>query len=403
MKTGIATMPLDTGRVPAWLFERMTRLMRIVTVIMVEEFGPEEFLRRISDPFWFQSISCAIGMDWNSSGTTPITLGALKEALRGLENELGIYVCGGKGKTSKKTPEHILAVAEKTGLPANKYINLSKLVAKVDNTLIQDGFQLYHHSFLLTSKGSWAVIQQGMNTRMAQARRYHWLAPSSSLGTKPRPIAAMAQTASAASVNHLGGHQTKLASTAIGSSAKRSDALNFNLTLEPHTGIVSNLRLKNVLNLTNKQSSENKNMLVDLVNEPRDLLKDLLLMAKTPPQKTLFLPDVEFHTHPVSSEKFNTKRLGKIIARASFLQPQTIEALLLIAGVGPATIRAISLVAELIYNKPVSRIDPARYTFAHGGKDGTPYPVDRRTYDETIALLNKALKKAQQTKIYVRT
>ncbi len=351
MKTGTATFTLDYGRCPKWLFERMKKLAGIMSEIIIEEFGEEEFLKKISDPVWFQAFGCALAFDWNSSGLTVTTTAALKEALR--ERELGIYVCGGKGKTSRKTPEELIRISEKLGIDGEKYVKYSRLIAKIDNSLIQDGFTIYHHSFILTKKGNFAVIQQGMNTYYGLARRYHWY------------------------VNK----------------ENRKD-----LTLEPHTGIISDKIFKNVLNLTHKESLENKNLIVELINSPKDLIKDINYLNK--PQKSLFLPDIEFKYHPVLNEKFDLNRLKKTIEKASFLEPKTIEDLLLIEGVGPKIIRALSLVGELIYNKPVSKIDPARYTFAHGGKDGTPYPVDRKTYDETIKILEKAIKISKQNKIF---
>ena len=352
MKTGIATFSLDTGKCPRWLFERMKTLAGIMSEIIIEEFGEEEFLKKLSDPFWFQAFGCALAFDWNSSGLTVTTTAALKLALQ--ERNLGIYVCGGKGKTSRKTPEEILILGEKLGFNPYPYINYSKLIAKIDNSLIQDGFNIYHHTFIITKNGNFAVIQQGMNTSFSLARRYHWW----------------------------------------------SGALKEDVTLEPHTGIVSQKIFNNVLNLTAKESLENKNLIVELINSPKELIKDLKFLEK--PKKSLFLPNIEFKYHPVLEEKFDINRLKKIIEKASFLEPKKIEELLLIEGVGPKTIRALSLIGELIYSKPASKIDPARYSFAHGGKDGTPFPVDRRTYDETIRILNKALVIAKQKKLFVK-
>ncbi len=351
MRTGVATFSLDTGKCPKWLFERMKKLAGIMSEIIVEEFGVEEFLKKLSDPYWFQAFGCALAFDWNSSGLTVTTTAALKEALK--ERNLGIYVCGGKGRTSRKTPDEILKLGEKIGINPYPYINYSRLIAKIDNSLIQDGFTIYHHTFIISENGSFTVIQQGMNINYELARRYHWW----------------------------------------------SGALKEDITLEPHTGIISQKIFKNVLNLTAKESLGNKNLIVELVNSPKELIKDLNYLNK--PQKSLFLPNIEFKYHPVLEEKFDLKRLRKTIEKASFLKPDNIENLLLIEGVGPKTIRALSLIGELIYNKPVSKIDPARYTFAHGGKDGTPYPVDRKTYDETIKILEKAIKISKQNKIFV--
>jgi len=352
MKTGIATLSLDSGKCPKWLFERMKTLAGIMSEIIVEEFGEEEFLKKLSDPLWFQAFGCVLAFDWNSSGLTVTTTAALKAALQ--EKDLGIYICGGKGKISRKTPEELLNLGEKLGFDPQPYINYSRLIAKIDNSLIQDGFNIYHHTFIITKNRNFAVIQQGMDISYKLARRYHWW----------------------------------------------SGAFKKDITLEPHTGIVSQKILKNVLNLTAKESLENKNLIVELVNSPKELIKDLRFLEK--PVKSLFLPKTEFKYHPVLEEKFDIKRLKKTIERASFLELKTIEDLLLFEGIGPKTIRALSLIGELIYHKPVSKIDPARYSFAHGGKDGTPFPVDRKVYDETIRILNKALVISKQKKLFIK-
>jgi hypothetical protein len=359
MRTGIATVPLDTGKCPRWLFERMKRLARAITLAIVEEFGPEEFLKRISDPFWFQSLGCVIGFDWNSSGLTTTTLGALKEGIFGLEDELGIYICGGKGKTSRKTPDEIRMFGLTRGFDFyEKLIYASKITAKVDSCLIQAGFQIYHHNFIFTKDGMFAVVQQGMNAELQKARRYHWL------------------------------------------SLKIKD-----FTEEPHTGIVSDVKLK-PLNLVAKESKENKEISVEMVREePKTFLKDfrlifeksnsLMKQKRLPGFCEMELKDVEFYHHPVEKEKFDLKRLKKTIEKAHFLKPENFEQLLMTEGVGPKTIRALSLVSEMIYGAKPSYEDPARYSFAHGGKDGTPYKVDRATYDKTISVLEKGIEMAK--------
>jgi hypothetical protein len=348
MKTGTATITLDYGRCPKWLFERIKTLGGIMSEIIIEEFGTQEFLKRLSHPVWFQTFGSLLAFDWNSSGLTVVLTAALKEAFR--ERNLGIYFAGGKGKTSRKTPDELLFIGEKIGLDGEKYAQISKLTAKVDNSLIQDGFNLYHHSFIITKKGDWAVVQQGMDTQRGLARRYHWC------------------------------------------NVER-------LTEEPHTGIASDIFLKKVLNLTSKESRENKEGIIKVLNEENKIVKEIEKIL-TRPEKNLFLPDVEFHWHPVVEERFDLKRLTKTIEKAKFLQPKTMEELLLIEGVGPKTIRALSLVSEVIYGAKPSFEDPARYTFAHGGKDGTPYPVDRQTYDETIKIFNKALMISKQRKLF---
>mgnify|MGYP001627188259 CR=1 FL=1 len=368
MKTGVATFGLDTGKCPRWLFERMEKLAGIMSEIIIEEFGEDEFLKRLADPIWFQSFGCALAFDWNSSGLTVTTTAALKEALR--KRNLGIYICGGKGRTSRKTPDEILTLSEKIGIDPEKYVRISKLVAKVDNSLIQDGFNIYHHSFILTQKGSWAVIQQGMNTNLGLARRYHWYRSDANLCEPKR----------------------ELMQTLVDKSGE-------NLTEEPHSGIVSDKIFDKVLNLTSKQSNQNKKGIINLLNEENKLIKEMDLIFRKNNYKSLFLPSVEFKYHPVIEEKFDINRLKKSITKAQFLKPKTIDELLLFEGIGPRTIRALSLVSELIYGAKPSYQDPARYTFTHGGKDGTPYPVDRQTYDEVINFFNKAIKIIKQSKI----
>ncbi len=353
MRTGIATFGLDYGKCPRWLFERMTKLARLISIAIVEEFGEEELLKRLADPVWFQSFGTILAFDWNASGLTTTTLGALKVGLRDIEEDLGIFVCGGKGKTSRKTPNDILQKSEKIGFSfaqAKNLVRASRLTAKVDSSLIQDGFQIYHHSFLFTKQGSWAVIQQGMNTELMKARRYHWLGER---------------------------------------------VLDF--TEEPHQGIMSQLRLPHILNLTSQQSQENKKVSLKLLEHHNSLLHDLeVLQDYNNPQasfKSLYLENREFYSHPVEKINFTSKVLLKNFNNLSIVQPDDFTKLLLVEGVGPRTIRALSLVAEMIYGAKPSYEDPARYSFAFGGKDNVPYPVDRETYDKSLDIISKAISK----------
>ncbi|MBZ9572433.1 DUF763 domain-containing protein [Patescibacteria group bacterium] len=362
MRTGIATIPLDYGKCPYWLFERMKRLARGITIAIVEEFGVEEFLRRMSNPIWFQSFGCVLSFDWNSSGLTTTVMGALKAGLRGLEFDLGLFVCGGKGRTSRKTPEQIQNWGESLGWPIekiDKFVYASKISAKVDSSCLQDDFQIYHHNLIFTKSGKWCVIQQGMATEIQKARRYHWLS---------------------------------------------SNVKDF--VEEPHSGIISDIRVK-PLNLTAKESSENREISASLVKEePKTFLKDFRMIlnksdsALIKKQRlgnfTLMeLYNRDFRWHPVLKEKFDLKRLEKIIFLANEARPENFEELLSIKGVGPRTIRALSLVSEIIYGAKPSYEDPARYSFAHGGKDHIPYPVDRKTYDKTIEALEKGIKRSK--------
>jgi hypothetical protein len=362
MKTGVATVPLDWGHCPPWLFLRMKQLAQGIAIAISEEFGPQEMLKRLSDPVWFQSFGCVLGFDWNSSGLTVTTMGALKEAVRGIERDVGLYVCGGK-KVSRNTPMEAQAWGQRLGWNEDetfKLVNASRMAAKVDSALVQDGFQIYAHNLVFTADGKWSVIQQGMNVSVQKARRYHWL------------------------------------------SDKVSDFCE-----TPHSGIASDQRLSH-LNLTAKESRENKTISADLVKEePKTFLKDFLKLAdkadgltrqrRLPGFTEMELNNVEFHWHPVAVEKFNVKRLKKTIEKAHFFKPKDFSELLKTEGVGPKTIRALSLVSEVIYGAKPSYEDPARYTFAVGGKDGTPYPVDRSTYDKTIDIIEKGIRNSKIT------
>jgi len=355
-RVGVATVPLDYGRCPRWLFERMKRLSRGIITAIVEEFGPEEVLKRFSDPVWFQSLGCVIGFDYNSSGLTTTTLGALKVGLFDIQDQLGIYVCGGK-KESRKTPEEIEAYGISRGLSfAPDLIYASKMAAKVDSSLIQDGYQIYQHNFLFTKSGNWTVVQQGMNTENQTARRYHWL--SSTLG-------------------------------------KNEDKLDF--VEEPHSGIISQIRVS-PLNLTAEKSDKNREVSLGLIKEePKKFLKDLDLI-QTKRSKNLIemeLYDKEFYWHPVAEEKFDLKRLGKTILFANAQNPENFEKLVSLKGIGPKTIRALSLVSELIYGAKPSYEDPARYSFAVGGKDGTPFPVEKDVYNELLDVIEKGIKNSK--------
>ena len=384
MKTGVASFPLDYGTCPKWLFERMTRLSRSIIQAIVEEFGAEEFLRRLSDPTWFQSFGCVLAFDWNSSGLGTTTCGALKEGIRGLEKDLGIFICGGKGKTSRKTPDQIIEWADRLSFSQKQTDNLvysSKISAKVANTAIQDGFQLYHHTFIFSKSSNWTVIQQGMNENFGQARRYHWLS------------------------NTLRRAQGKM-----------------DFIEEPHTGISSDLKVR-PLNLTAKESAKTKKVSTELVRDGyKTLLNDLrIIREKELKQPSLFkceTSDVSHQVRDIGCQKSEvrllnmpddsvlpkltgnlefskSKYLEKILYQAHEQAPENFEQLLMTKGVGPMTVRALSLVSELIYGAKPSYEDPARYSFAFGGKDGVPMPVNRQVYDKTLDIIEKGIKKSQ--------
>ncbi len=374
IQRGIATFGLDYGRCPHWLFERMVKLGREMIRAIIEEEGADMFVKRIADPAWFQSLGTVLAFDWNSSGLTTILTAALKEAIRGQEKELGIFICGGKGKVSKKTPGEIENWGEKLSLPAPKVSNLvynSRMAAKVDSALVQDGFQIYHHSFFFSRNGAWAVVQQGMKLPHEHngglARRYHW-------------------------------HSDKIT----------------DLVCEPHSGIASlsaELRLP-TLNLTAKASSQTRAVSTEMVQAGyQTLMKDIQILRrhfsklsqtlalKFKDEEITFmnLENIEFSRHPVLTEDFTrSKYLEKILRKLCDEKPENYEKILAAGGVGSKTIRALALVSEVIYGAKPSYEDPARYSFAHGGKDATPYPVDRQTYDETIGHVKRYVAKIRK-------
>ncbi len=338
-QTGIAYLPLHGGKAPAWLFQRMVRLGREIVRLTVEEHGPEELLIRISDPYWFQSLGCVLGFDWHSSGVTTTVCGALKEGLKGMERNLGLVVAGGKGATSRKTPSEIIAAGERLPLDRDpeELVYLSRLTAKIDNNAIQDGFQLYHHNFFFTLKGSWAVVQQGMNDRFA--RRYHWYS---------RNIQS--------------------------------------LTLEPHSAICTNVKREKTLNLVALESAKAQSVMTDLSKErPEKIIQELKKL------KTLSLPS----HHEVSVKDLHPESIEKVLLKTYEAKAKDFESLLGMAGVGAKTLRALALISEITYGTPASWKDPAKFSFAHGGKDGHPHPVDKRLYDQSIELLRKSLERAK--------
>ncbi|EOS17890.1 MULTISPECIES: DUF763 domain-containing protein [Parabacteroides] len=334
MKRGTADLPLHYGTVPPWLAERMSRLGGAIAEAIIIEYGRPALLQRLSDPFWFQSLGCVLGMDWHSSGITTSVMNALRKAINCRSEELGVYICGGRGKFSRETPNQLLEVANKTGLNGNELVRHSKLAAKVDNTAVQDGFQLYLHTFIVTKEGDWSVIQQGMNPNERMARRYHWL-----------------------------------------SSSLRS------FMEEPHTSVCGrNQGL--ILNLTDKLAAPTKEGIVKLTKEsPDKLMREV----------SIILPN----HHEVKAEDVNLKRLGAALILAHETNVSDMESLLLQEGVGPRTLQSLTLVSEVIHGTPSRFSDPARFSFAHGGKDGHPFPVPTSVYDETIEVFDKAIRQAR--------
>ncbi|MBS1606034.1 MAG: DUF763 domain-containing protein [Bacteroidetes bacterium] len=334
-RSGAADLPLHYGYVPQWLAERMARLGLAVTEVLLAEYGKQEVIRRLADPFWFQSLGAVMGMDWHSSGITTSVMGALKRAINPHSRELGIYICGGKGKYSRQAPQEIVKVCETTGLDAEKLVRSSKLSAKVDNTVVQDGFQLYMHCFVLSDEGQWTVIQQGMSGGSSMARRYHW-------------------------------HSADIRS----------------FVEEPHTAICGANR-GIILNLADREAGPAQQAVVSLTQEkPEQMMQDI---------QRLVLPA----HHEVRTEDVDLRRLGAVLWLAHDRQPADFEELIMLEGVGPRTLQSLALVSEVIHGTPSRFRDPARFAFAHGGKDGHPFPVPTAVYDETIEILQTAVHKAK--------
>jgi uncharacterized protein len=333
--TRYADLPLHYGKVPPWLAQRMSALGGAIIESIVLQYGKSAVLTRLSDSFWFQAFGCVLGMDWHSSGITTSVMGALKKAVNPKFKELGIYICGGKGRYSRQTPSELLSLADRTGLNGNELVRSSRLSAKVDNTAIQDGFQIYLHSFIVTDNGEWAVVQQGMNDGTGMARRYHW------------------------------------------NSAQLKSFVE-----EPHTFIYGQNQGV-ILNLTDVQSSNAKVSMLDIVKEdPNKMMMEI---------QRLVMPS----HHDVRSEDVNLKRLGTVLALAHEKELRDFESLLLLEGVGPRTVQSLALVSEIIHGAPTRFNDPARFSFAHGGKDGHPFPVPTKVYDETIDILRDSVEKAK--------
>jgi hypothetical protein len=338
MKTGVAHLPLHYGKAPPWLFQRMKSLAKEITLFVIDAYGVNEMLSRLSDPYWFQAFGCVLGFDWHSSGVTTTVCGAMKEGMKGMEKEVGFFITGGKGRTSRKTPQEIEEICDQRSINGVPLIYASRMSAKVDSAAVQDGYQIYHHTFFFTQTGQWAVVQQGMNEETRYARRYHWF----SQGVK-------------------------------------------DFVCEPHWAVCCDQR-KESLNLVALESDQARQAITELSHE-----KPEFLMTTGKRAVELYLPK----EHPIPFEEIHLERLEKIFIQIYDRSPENFEQLLGLQGVGPKSLRALSLISELIYGAKPSFKDPARFSFAHGGKDGHPYPVDRKVYDQTIAVLKSAVEKSR--------
>jgi len=339
--TGFASLPLHGGRAPAWLFGRMVRLSREIVVYVAAEYGAREVLRRLSDPFWFQAFGCVLGFDWHSSGVTTTVCGAVKEGLKGVDRDLGFFAAGGKGAVSRRAPQQIVEVCDAIGREPAPLVHASRMAAKVDSAAVQDGYQLYHHVFFFTAAGEWCVVQQGMSDATRTARRYHW----------------------------------------------RSDSVA-SFVDEPHEAVCCDARGE-TLNLVAHENDTVRRASAALAAQKPDVTLDALRAPRSLP-----LLDLPARHELVPRLDVATPHLEKILLKTYERAPADFEALLGMEGVGPKTLRALALASELVHGTPASMRDPARFAFAHGGKDGTPFPVDRITYDTTIEILNKALNRS---------
>ncbi len=334
-RSGFTDLPLHGGRVPAWLHERMAKLGVAIVEVIIAEYGRAEVLRRLSDPFWFQSFGAVLGMDWHSSGITTSVMGALKKSINPISAQLGLHICGGRGRQSRRTPHELLNLADRHGYAGDYLVRCSKLSAKIDNTAIQDGFQLYLHSFILSAEGDWSIVQQGMNPEVGKARRYHWHSPSlTSFVDEPH-----------ASI------------------------------YGPHQG--------SILNMVAHGAQPARQGVLDIVQEAPALMLKEVMHLQMPAHHDVRVSDIDL------------KRLGAMLFLAHERDLDGFEDLMLLEGLGPRTLQSLALVSEIIYGTPIRFSDPARFSFAHGGKDGHPFPVPLQVYDETISFLNQSVERAR--------
>lgn len=378
-RSGYADLPLHTGTVPKWLADRMMRLSTLIIEALVLKYGKKEVLIRLSDPLWFQSLGAVLGMDWHSSGITTSVMYALKRGLNRRAKELGIVVCGGRGKYSRRTPEELQILADMTGMDGNKLINCSKLAAKVDGTALQDGFQLYQHNFILSDQGDWTVVQQGMNVSEKKARRYHWSSE------KLRSFVENPHT------GVTGENQGLILNlTDINASSTRSKILS--LTQENPDRIIREVKKmggSESLQLELFDDAEkNKNPPSNQNNLSNEWQKTQILIKN---DRNLVMPS----HHEIRAEDVDLKRLGAVLATAYESENTDFESLLLTPGLGPRTLQSLTLVSEVIYGTPSRFTDPARFSFAHGGKDGHPFPVTTKIYDESIRILGESIEESK--------
>lgn len=334
-RSGTADLPLHGGTVPKWLADRMTLLGTAISENVIHYYGVSALLSRLSDPFWFQALGCVMGMDWHSSGITTSVLGALKRGLNPRSHELGIYVCGGRGRHSRNTPDELRNYADRTGLDGEYLVRVSRLAARVDNNAIADGFQIYLHGFVLSATGQWAIVQQGLNDATGFARRYHW-----------------------------------------------HSATVKNFTIEPHSAIVGESQGE-IMNLVSAAASPAQQAILEISRTPPGSILNQIQKVNMPAH------------HDVRPADLDLNRLGSVLAVAYQREFRDFASLLLLEKLGPRTLQSLALVAEVIHGTPTRFSDPARFSFAHGGKDGHPFPVPLKTYDDTIRVLQESLQRAK--------
>ena len=348
-RTGSADLPLHGGRVPPWLSERMTALGAIITQAIVHQYGRDAFLQRLSHPFWFQAFGAVMGMDWHSSGITTSVIGALKRGLAPMQAELGIHVCGGRGRHSRRTPEELMSLGERVGFDGLALTRASRLVAKVDSAAIQDGFDLYLHGFFVSDDSKWTVVQQGMNGDKRQARRYHW-------------------------------HSESLES----------------FVDSPHSAIDGPPQGE-IINLTDHRAERARCAQLDLLTAlgPDHIVREFSALTRQLSAQPILPHLIMPAHHDVRSSDVFTRRLHGTLAAAAERGPVDFPELLLTPGVGARTVQSLAMVAEVVHGAPYRFHDPARFSLAHGGKDRHPYPVPIKVYDETIRVLKSAVQKAK--------
>ncbi len=390
-RTGVADLPLHTGTVPRWLADRMRDLGRLIAESIVENYGKKEFLVRLSDPLWFQSFGAVMGMDWHSSGITTSVMYALKRGLNPIARDLGIYVCGGRGKYSRETPNELMVIADKTGVDGNYLKRTSSLCAKVDNTAVQDGFQLYQHNFIITDEGDWAVVQQGMNVDARAARRYHWCSSNlRSFVEEPHAGVVGENRGQILNLTHQEARDTRSSILELAHENPDRMMREIRQIVAPNASIIKSGQLDLFDTPTSQDAiiAASRNVIVSPDGLPVRSVRDPILLNSS---RDCIMPT----RHEVHAEDVDLKRLGGVLATAYESDPKDFESLLLTPGLGPRTLQSLTLVSEVINGTPSRFRDPARYSFAHGGKDGHPFPVPCHVYDESIRVLGTAIEKAK--------